>query len=144
MQTFLAIFHCVPIHKFWQIDVEGICQINDSKFFFGTVLAHLFIDIAILVLPILQVRKLKLRLSQRLGIMGMFGFGIFVCVASIVVLVESIMYDTSSPEMPWNVSPIIIWATAEVNLAVVSGKSISFRRKIAQTPCSPCSYHFPR
>lgn len=43
-----------------------------------------------------------------------------VCIASIVVLDESLKYDAKSPEIPWNISPIIIWATAEVNLAIVS------------------------
>lgn len=43
-----------------------------------------------------------------------------VCIASIVVLNESLKYDTKSPEIPWNITPIIIWATAEVNLAIVS------------------------
>lgn len=53
--------------------------------------------------------------------MAMFLFGIFVCVASVVVLVYSLQYDTSSREMPLNVAHIIIWATVEVNLAIVSG-----------------------
>lgn len=94
----------------------------DSKFFFGTVLAHLIIDVAILVLPVIEVQKLKLPLSQRLGISGMFLFGIFVCVASIVVLYYSIRYDADDIEMPYNIAPIIIWATVEVNLAIVSGE----------------------
>lgn len=119
-QTFLAIFHCVPVAKFWRPSILGHCEIDDSKFFFGTVFVHLVIDIIILALPIIEVRKLQLPLSQRLGIMAMFGFGVFVCVASIIVMVLSIGYDATSVEMPWHVAPIIIWATAEVNLAIVS------------------------
>lgn len=117
----MAIFHCIPVRKFWVPSVEGVCHIDDSKFFFGTVLVHLVLDIVILALPVIEVQKLHLPISQRIGIMGMFGFGIFVCIASVVVLVYSIQYDTASPEMPWNVAPIIIWATVEVNLAIVSG-----------------------
>jgi hypothetical protein len=82
---------------------------------------HLIIDLTILALPVFEVRKLQLPLSQRIAIMAMFGFGIFVCVASVVVMVLSVRYDSSSVEMPWHVAPIIIWATAEVNLAIVSG-----------------------
>ncbi|KAF2472427.1 uncharacterized protein BDR25DRAFT_366447 [Lindgomyces ingoldianus] len=108
------------LRKFWRPELEGVCNIDDSKFFFGTVLTHLILDIAILALPVIEVQKLHLPLGQRLGIMGMFMFGIFVCVASIVVLVDSLQYDTSSIEVPWNISPIIIWATVEVNLAIVS------------------------
>lgn len=48
-----------------------------------------------------------------------------VCIASIVVVAYSITYDTSSPEVSWNVAPIMIWASVEVNLAIVSGKNRS-------------------
>ncbi|KAF2009550.1 hypothetical protein BU24DRAFT_312144, partial [Aaosphaeria arxii CBS 175.79] len=120
IRTFMAIFHCVPVHKFWDISVKGVCNIDDSKFFFGTVITHLLIDIAILILPVIEVRKLRLPLSQRLAIISMFLFGIFVCIASVVVLVYSIGLDTKDIEVPYNTGPIIIWATAEVNLAIVS------------------------
>ncbi|KAF2734409.1 hypothetical protein EJ04DRAFT_437201 [Polyplosphaeria fusca] len=120
LRTFLAIFHCVPVQKFWKVELEGVCAIDDSKFFFGTVLTHLVIDVSILALPIIELYRLKLPLTQRLGVMAMFLFGIFVCVASVVVLVYSIQYDTLSKEMPWNIAPIIIWANVEVNLAIVS------------------------
>jgi hypothetical protein len=116
----MAIFHCVPVQAFWDTSIKATCNIDDSKFFFGTVLAHLIIDIAILALPVMQIKHLHLPANKKAAVVAMFMFGIFVCIASIVVLDESLKYDASSPEMPWNVSPIIIWATAEVNLAVVS------------------------
>ncbi|KAH7114836.1 hypothetical protein EDB81DRAFT_294921 [Dactylonectria macrodidyma] len=47
-------------------------------------------------------------------------FGTLVCVASIVVLVESLNFDPSSPEMPSDIASIMVWATVEVNLAIVS------------------------
>jgi hypothetical protein len=52
--------------------------------------------------------------------MSMFCSGIFVCIASVVVIVYSCSYDTTSPEILWNIAPIIIWATVEVNMAIVS------------------------
>ncbi|KAF2806482.1 uncharacterized protein BDZ99DRAFT_479726 [Mytilinidion resinicola] len=109
-----------PIIILFESNVKGTCNINDSNFFFGTVLAHLIIDIAILILLIMQIRKLQLPITKKVAIIAMFMFGFFVCIASVVMLSESLKYDTSSPEMPWNVSPIIIWATAEVNFTVVS------------------------
>jgi hypothetical protein len=105
----------------------------DSKFFFGTVLTHLLIDIVILALPVIEVQKLQLPLSQRLGIIGMFMFGIFVCVASVVVLVFSINYDAKSVDMPWNIAPIIIWASVEVNLAIVSGRFMVLKQNISSS-----------
>lgn len=124
IRTFMAIFHCVPVHAFWDHSVEGArCDINDSQFFFGTVLAHLLIDLVILALPIMQVQQLHLRTGQKVGVIGLFMFGILVCVASVVVLVESMKFDPYSEEMPLEIAPIIIWATVEINFAIVSGKS---------------------
>lgn len=71
----MAIFHCVPVQAFWNSSVKGTCKIKDSKFFFGTVLAHLIIDIAILVLPIMQIRTLQLPIAKKTAVIAMFMFG---------------------------------------------------------------------
>ena len=44
-----------------------------------------------------------------------------VCIASIVVLVESLKFDSATHEMPLEITSIMVWATVEVNLAIVSG-----------------------
>ena len=76
IRTFMTIFHCVPPQAFWDTSIEGArCDIDNSKFFFGTTLTHLLIDVAILVLPAVQVRKLKLRTGQKMGVIGLFMFG---------------------------------------------------------------------
>ncbi|KAI1851323.1 hypothetical protein JX266_003398 [Neoarthrinium moseri] len=121
LRTFLAIFHCVPVQAFWDKSIpDATCLIDDSKFFFGSVLAHLVLDLAILTLPVVQVHRLQLRTAQKVGVTAMFMFGILVCIASVIVLVYSISYDTKSSEMSWNIAPIMIWATVEVNLAIIS------------------------
>jgi hypothetical protein len=72
----MTIFHCVPPEAFWDTSIKNPrCDIDNSKFFFGTTLTHLLIDVAILVLPGIQVRKLKLRTGQKLGVIGLFMFG---------------------------------------------------------------------
>jgi hypothetical protein len=73
----MAIFHCVPVNAFWDLSVENArCDIDDSKFFFGTVLVHLVIDICILALPVFQVKSLQLRIGQKFAVTGLFMFGI--------------------------------------------------------------------
>jgi hypothetical protein len=72
----MGIFHCIPVQRFWDPSAGGSCAIEDKKFFFGTILVHVMLDIAIIALPILQVRKLQLPIFQRIGIMLMFLFGI--------------------------------------------------------------------
>lgn len=73
----MGIFHCTPVQAFWKSNIPGSrCDIRDDKFFFGTILVHVIIDIAILILPIMQIRKLQLPKLQKIGISLMFGFGI--------------------------------------------------------------------
>lgn len=77
IRTFMAIFHCIPVQAFWDHTIEGaVCNIDDSKFFFGTVLTHLIIDIAILILPVVEVRRLQLRQGRKIGVILLFMFGI--------------------------------------------------------------------
>ena len=76
IRTFMTIFHCVPPQAFWDTTVKNArCDIDNSKFFFGTTLTHLIIDVAILVLPAIQVKQLKLRTGQKVGVVALFMFG---------------------------------------------------------------------
>ncbi|EWZ28614.1 hypothetical protein FOQG_16602 [Fusarium oxysporum f. sp. raphani 54005] len=126
VRIFLTIFHCIPIQAFWNKTMRGAkCAIDESRFFFGTVLVHCLIDIAILVLPIMPVRHLHLHSAQKIVVIALFTFGILVCIASIILLVESLKFNVHTKDMPHDIVMIIIWSTVEVNLAIVSSNSPS-------------------
>lgn len=77
LRTFMVIFRCVPVQAYWDKTIpNAACRIGDTGFFFGTVFTHFLMDIAILVLPIIQVSKLRLRLGQKIAVAGMFLVGI--------------------------------------------------------------------
>lgn len=77
IRTFMTIFHCVPVQAYWDHSIkDAVCNIDDSKFMFGTTLVHLLMDLAVLALPIVQVKSLKLRLAQKVAVACMFMFGI--------------------------------------------------------------------
>ncbi|KAF5011459.1 hypothetical protein FDECE_2424 [Fusarium decemcellulare] len=119
-RLFMGIFHCVPVQAFWDSTAGGYCAIEDKKFFFGTTLVHAVIDIAILILPMVQIGKLQLPPMQKFGIMLLFTFGFFICAAAIVVVVSATQFNDKSFDLTWNICPIVIWATVEVNLVTVS------------------------
>ncbi|EWZ33310.1 hypothetical protein FOCG_15646 [Fusarium oxysporum f. sp. radicis-lycopersici 26381] len=119
--TFLTTFHCYPVRAFWDPTMEHFtCAIKSSDFFFGTVLAHVLIDVGILILPIVQIQKLQLPTLQKIAIIFMFMFGILVCVAGLVIVSVSASFDNKSVDMTWQLAPVIIWASVEVNLVTVS------------------------
>ncbi|KAM5342197.1 hypothetical protein ACJ41O_015228 [Fusarium nematophilum] len=122
LRTFMVIFRCIPVQYYWDKNIDGSCKIKDTEFFFSTVLTHFLMDIVILILPVLEVSKLRLRLGQKLAVTGLFVLGFIVCLASIFALVEAIRYNPKSTQIPYDYALYCIWGSVEINIAVVSGK----------------------
>ncbi|KAL4731923.1 hypothetical protein ACLX1H_000920 [Fusarium chlamydosporum] len=121
VRIFLTTFHCYPVEAFWNPDIKNfVCPIKSSDFFFGTVLAHVLIDVGILVLPVVQIQKLQLPTFQKVAIIFLFMFGILVCVAGMVIVTVSTHFNNKSDDMTYQLSTVIIWASVEVNLVTIS------------------------
>ncbi|KAF7563525.1 hypothetical protein G7046_g558 [Stylonectria norvegica] len=120
LRLFMVSFQCLPTKYFWDKSIDGHCSINESQFFFGTILTHCIMDIVIFILPIIEVGKLRLRLGQKVAIIGLFLIGFIVCLASIFTIITSIQYPTKTDEMPRDAAPNFIWGMVEMNIAVVS------------------------
>lgn len=77
IRTFMTIFHCVPVEAYWNHNIKNaVCNVDPAKFMFGTTLVHLLLEIAVLSLPVFQVKSLKLRMGQKIAVVAMFMFGI--------------------------------------------------------------------
>ncbi|KAH1532537.1 hypothetical protein KXX61_002807 [Aspergillus fumigatus] len=79
--TFLFIFICVPVQKLWYPDLPGRC-INQVGTWIANAISTIVTDLAILVLPMPQVWKLQLRLSEKIALTVAFSLGFFVVFAS--------------------------------------------------------------
>jgi hypothetical protein len=91
---------------------------------------HLVADVALLIIPAIQVQKLRLNWAKKCGLTALFMFGVFVCVATIAVIVYSTKYDPSdAAEFSWDIADIFIWTIAEVNLAVASSEKPPFQAR---------------
>ncbi|KAF4974834.1 hypothetical protein FZEAL_8295 [Fusarium zealandicum] len=122
LRTFMAMFRCVPIAAYWDKTIENSrCDINDSQFFFGTCLTHFVMDIVILILPVIEVFKLRLRIGQKFAITALFIVGFVVCLASMFVIFESIRYDVHTTQVPRDMTLNDTWGAVEINVAIVSG-----------------------
>ncbi|KAF1949150.1 hypothetical protein CC80DRAFT_497734 [Byssothecium circinans] len=122
IRTFMLTFRCVPTRAIWDKSIkDAVCNIDSDKFFMGTITTHFLLDVAILVLPIVPVFKLRLRLQQKLGIVGFFLLGTIVCVASCIVLVILVHWPATTTQLPYDYATFCIWGAVEVNIAVVSG-----------------------
>lgn len=68
-------FQCLPPRYFWDKSINGHCTINESHFFFGTIITHCVMDVIILALPVIETSKLSLPPRQRLAVAGLFLIG---------------------------------------------------------------------
>ena len=75
VQTLVAIFSCVPVEGFWDRTIPSTC-INSLSFYIGQAVATITIDIILLLLPILPIRRLHISTSQKVAVVGIFGLGI--------------------------------------------------------------------
>lgn len=72
--TFLFIFICVPVEKLWYPQIPGRC-INQVGTWIANAVSTIATDIVILLLPIPQVWKLQLRLSEKIAVSIAFSLG---------------------------------------------------------------------
>lgn len=68
----------MPLHTcsslLGQIDTREL-PINDQKYFVGSVLAHLLMDLVILALPAPYIKKLQISFYQKFCVLAMFLLG---------------------------------------------------------------------
>ncbi|WZH47754.1 uncharacterized protein QYS62_008913 [Fusarium acuminatum] len=121
LRTFMLIFRCIPVQSIWDHTITGkVCNINSGQFFLGTITTHFLMDLAILVLPIIEVVRLTLPKGQKLAIAALFLLGSIVCFASMFVLVVLVNYDNNTTQMPYEYAMFCILGSVEVNIAIVS------------------------
>ncbi|KAL8792315.1 MAG: hypothetical protein Q9195_005106 [Heterodermia aff. obscurata] len=121
-----ALLACSP--AYWDKSIKNAtCGVNDRQWFMGTVTANFTLDLAVLILPMLYIKKLQVERSKKLMVAGMFTFGGFVVAISIILLVVCSKLNSASPDVSWTVSPIVVWAGTEINLSVVTSCLPSLR-----------------
>ena len=83
----LDIFHCQPVSQAWHSENDGSCLNMDTIWIVGGSLNALT-DIGALCLPMPLLWRLHVGLEKRIQLMGVFLLGGFVCVVSIIRVVE--------------------------------------------------------
>ncbi|KAF4944060.1 hypothetical protein FGADI_12942 [Fusarium gaditjirri] len=113
---------CIPTRAYWDLSLRpnATCFVESNKYIFGSVLSHIILDLFILILPIMQIKKLQLPWLQKFGILLMFMVGTLVCIIGLVVSTIGLRIDPKSQDLSWVIADTITWATVEVNLLTLS------------------------
>ncbi|KEY74717.1 hypothetical protein S7711_05466 [Stachybotrys chartarum IBT 7711] len=112
---------CRPVSYYWRQytdpDAVGEC-IDAPVFYLANGCIGLVVDVAILLVPIPTVYKLKMALSQKIMVCGILLLGSFVCVASAVRIV--MMYRlVNAADFTWAMSNVFIWSCCEPFVGIV-------------------------
>ena len=117
---FMVIFQCSPIHGFWDIQLvakgEASC-ISFGKFLTAYEVTNVLVDVFILCLPTYMIKTLQLPTSRKVGLVGVFLLGGFVCIICIVRICY--LADTSNADQSHSLPPRLNWSMAEIAVAIV-------------------------
>lgn len=76
-EVLVVLFQCTPVHKAWDATglVEGTC-VNMNAFYYANFAVKLATDLALFLLPIPKVIRLKMSVGKRVGLVVMFSLGL--------------------------------------------------------------------
>ncbi|KAK3985826.1 putative integral membrane protein Pth11-like [Cladorrhinum sp. PSN332] len=114
---FATLFNCNPREKAWDQTVPGKC-INPEILPWISGGSSALGDVFVLLLPLPVLWGLNMDLKKKVRVLGVFGLGLFSCVASLVRL-GMIPLLRSSFDATWNIASLSNWATLEVNIAIL-------------------------
>ena len=74
--TLVTIWQCHPLEAFWNRKIPGGRCFDSEAFWFSYSLINIFLDVAILSLPVRQVLKLQVNTREKLSLLGVFFLGV--------------------------------------------------------------------
>ena len=74
LQVFVTVFQCHPVNGFWDLGVVATCLKTD-RVNIGSSILHVITDVAILILPLPLVWKLRIERSQKATLSAVFALG---------------------------------------------------------------------
>ncbi|EYB30234.1 hypothetical protein FG05_07655 [Fusarium graminearum] len=110
MQVVAISLSCIPLQAFWDPRIKGKCFEHQTLMWYINAIVHIVMDFALIVLPLPIVWRLKLPLSQKFWLSGIFGLGIFTIAISILRL----QWLTPEPDITWWNVTAASWSMAEL------------------------------
>ncbi|KAK7181682.1 hypothetical protein DPSP01_013193 [Paraphaeosphaeria sporulosa] len=114
----VCLTQCIPLRQMWNFTSVplGTC-VNTTALFYTTSSINIITDIWIIVLPVRTLLKIQRPNREKLGLIFVFGLGVFSTIASIVRL-HAIRIYTESTDPFYDSVPINLWSMVEVNIGI--------------------------
>ncbi|KAI3547780.1 integral membrane protein [Colletotrichum abscissum] len=117
---------CVPVQSIWDRTITDRRCLNLQAVGYSSGGLAMAEDIAILLLPIPYVWRLKISLRRRLAVIALFSIGSFACVTSAVRVRYLVEYSTTFDET-WDHVDIVAWSFIEQSTAMLCASLPSLR-----------------
>ncbi|KAK6500136.1 hypothetical protein TWF481_010491 [Arthrobotrys musiformis] len=117
--TFMVIFYCLPIRAYWQpFDFPDAKCLNDGYALVSNAAVNIALDSWLWIMPLPVVCKVHLPVRQRVGLIGVFALGFFVCIAGALrlyyVAITAYSYDKT-----WDGFNAWIWTALESDVGII-------------------------
>ncbi|KAF2836600.1 hypothetical protein M501DRAFT_979939 [Patellaria atrata CBS 101060] len=117
---------CRPISYFWEsrnisrrLPAVGRCTNNNDLAIISTAALNTVGDIALLVLPITVLWRLNFSKKTKLGVIGIFCFGIFACIASMLRLIYTVKLFEHTIDITWHMVNLYLWTSIEAAIGIL-------------------------
>ncbi|KAG9238581.1 hypothetical protein BJ875DRAFT_511081 [Amylocarpus encephaloides] len=114
--VFSVAFQCKPVLANFDASVQGTC-LNTQTGFYVSELINMFLDIALVLMPITIIWKLKLPRRERIALCGIFLTGGFVIITAILRLVKG--YHPDGETSITSLSGLSLWAGLHLGFGVI-------------------------
>ncbi|KAF6218804.1 hypothetical protein HO133_005347 [Letharia lupina] len=114
--VFSNIFQCIPVEAAWIRPYPHSKCINNNASLLGTAVTNVFLDIVILVLPMVPVWSLSLTVRQKVTLTAIFLLGAFICGAAIVRVWAILNIDQT--DVTWSYVRPLIWSAVEISTGI--------------------------
>ncbi|UKZ72687.1 hypothetical protein TrVFT333_000321 [Trichoderma virens FT-333] len=116
-----AMAQCMPLHYYWSqfydYPPKGSC-FDLNRFAWANAGLGLVVDVWMIILPMVQIRRLNLHWKKKIGVVVMFLLGTFVSIISCLRL-TSVIFFAKLINPTWDQWNVAWWSTMEVNIGII-------------------------
>ncbi|KAM5357166.1 hypothetical protein ACJZ2D_016548 [Fusarium nematophilum] len=107
-----------PVEMAWDITITHGSCIDRMAYFIATLALNVATDLFMLALPIPMLWKVKMPKRQKLGLIGIFMTGSFVCVIGFL-RIQSLFGLMGLHDLTWHLVDGYVWVVIEMNTGII-------------------------
>ncbi|CCD55779.1 hypothetical protein BofuT4_P153410.1 [Botrytis cinerea T4] len=114
----MGIFSCRPVRGFWmREEIPTVCM-SEVTYLLAVAIPNVVTDIVLIIFPLPILWSLKVTMSHRIALSGIFLIGGFIVIISCLRLI-TVTQSNSNPDVTWALLPLGIFNVLEMNIGIL-------------------------